>query len=129
VEHGTFLYSLARLEVRSVMSTLARIRPACHGPLRRIIRDLRRQAYDQIPKRERGTSHEHFVRDALCVLALFVEQREASQVRTVDLPERWVRRARAAQAYFPEAMSAIRSRRRELEQELAIKHGFEGQTK
>jgi hypothetical protein len=129
VEQGTFLYSLARLDVRSVMSTLARIRPACDGPLRRIIRDLRREGYDRIPKHQRGRAHEQFVRDGLCVLALAIEQLEASRVRAVSLPERWPRRAKAAQAHFPEAMSAIRSRHRELEQEFAIKHGFGGRTK
>jgi hypothetical protein len=129
VGQGTFLYSLTRLEVRSVMSTLARMRPACHAPLRRIIRDLRREGYDRIPKQERGTAHEHFVRDGLCVLALVIEQCEASRVGAVNLPERWVRRASVAQAHFPEAMSAIRSRHRELEHEFAIKHGFGGRTK
>jgi hypothetical protein len=129
VEDAGFLRSLDKVQARSVMAVLARVGHACRGPLRRIVHDLQMDRYNRIPKHQRGSADETFVRDALCVLALAVEQLEASGLWRVKLPEGWLRRARAAQAHFPEAMSAIRSRHRELEQEFAIKHGFGGRTK
>lgn len=128
VEHSIFLRSFSGLAARSVMSVLSRIRPACRSPLRRLIRHLRTEIYDRIPKHQRGMPHERFVRDGLCVLALAVEQLGVCQPRGRWLSESWVRRARGAQEHFPEAMSAIRSWHRKLEHGLAIRDGFGGRT-
>jgi hypothetical protein len=128
-EDPKFVRSLDKVEARSVMAVLARVGHGCRGPLRRIVHDLQMGKYNRIPKHQRGSADETFVRDALCVLALAVEQLQASGLWRLKLPEGWLRRARATQEHFPEAMSAIRSRHRELEQEVAIKHGFGGRTK
>jgi hypothetical protein len=128
-EDAGFLRSVDKVSARSVMAVLARVRPACRDPLRRIVHDLQMGRYNRIPKHQRGHAHETFARDGLCVLALAVEELEGSGLWRVKLPDGWVRRARAAQAHFPEAMSAIRSRHRELEQEFAVRHGFRGRTK
>jgi hypothetical protein len=128
-EDAGFLRSLDKMQARSVMAVLARVGHACRGPLRRIVHDLQMDRYNRIPKHQRGSADETFVRDGLCVLALAVEQLEASGLWRVKVPEGWLRRARAARAHFPEAMSAVRSRHRKLEQEFATKHGFGGRTK
>lgn len=123
LEGKGFLCSLDQLKPRILMAVLTRIRTACRAPLRNIICDLRTESYECIPKRQRGTACEMFVREGLCILALALEQPEVLKTCGPKLPERWAHRARAAQAYFPEVMSAVRSRHREIETQFGTKHG------
>lgn len=118
-----FLRSLRQLKPRLLMAVLTRVRTACNVPLRHMIRELRSESYERIPKRQRGAACESFVKEGLCLLALAIEQLEVQKMRRMTLPERWLRRARAAQVHFPGVMSAVRSRRREIQADLAAKDG------
>ncbi len=122
LEAEGFLRSLGQLKPSSLMSVLTRVRPPCCVPLRRIIRDLRMESYERIPKHKRGTTCEPFVKEGLCVLALALERLEVLKTPGMILPERWARRARKAQVHFPGAMSAVRSRYRDIEEEFATEH-------
>lgn len=122
LEDNRFLRSLKQIEPRSLMTTLSRVGVACRGPLRRIISDLRTESYERIPKRQRGTACELFMQEGLCVLALALDQIGVLNTRGINLPERWARRARAAQARFPRVMSAVRSRYQEIDEEYGRKH-------
>lgn len=116
-----FLRSLRQLKPRLLIAVLTRVRTACCVPLRRMIRELRTGSYERIPKHQRGTACEPFVKEGLCLLALAIEQLEVQKMRRINLPERWPRRARAAQVHFPDVMSAVRSRHRDIEAALATK--------
>jgi len=72
MEDPRFLRSLDKVQARSVMAVLARLRSGCRGPLRRIVHELQMDRYNRIPKHQRGRTDETFVRDGLCVLALAV---------------------------------------------------------
>ena len=118
-----FLRSLRQLKPRLLMTVLARVRAVCRVPLRHMIRELRTESYERIPKHERGTACEPFMKEGLCLLALAIEQLEVEKTRRLNLSERWPRRAKAAQAHFPGVMSAVRSRHGETEAELATNRG------
>lgn len=122
-EDDGFLRSLKQIEPRSLMTVLSRVGLGCRGPLRHIISDLRTESYERIPKRQRGTTCEPFVQEGLCVLALALDQLGVLKTRGIYLPERWARRARAAHAHFPGAMTVVRSRYRDREKEFATKRG------
>jgi hypothetical protein len=122
-EEARFLRLLDKIQPRSVMAVLARLQPLCRGPLARMVYELQMDGYNKIPKRQRRIPDEAFVREALCVLALVVEQLEPRGLWKAKLPEGWIRRTRAAKAHLPAVMSAVRSWHLELEHQFATNHG------
>ena len=117
-----FLHSLKHLKPCGMMAVLTRVQSACHVPLRHMIRDLRTVSYERIPKHRRGIASETFVKEALCILAMAVEQFEGLKTNRIEIQSRWARRASAAQVHFPEVMSVVRSRYRRIEERSATKY-------
>jgi hypothetical protein len=121
IQSDGLLRSLRQLKPARLMAVLTHVHPSCSQRLRHMISGLRTVSYKRIPKHLRGRRDESFVKEALCVLALAIEELEVLKVAR-SVPERWARRAKAALMHFPGLMSAVRSRYQGLDEECARKH-------
>ena len=87
---------LHTLDPARVMQVLTRVRLR-HRQYGKRIKDLRRTYYRPLRRRQNSSRAqcETFVNEALCLLALVIEEADASRVSPC-IPSRWVRRAKLA---------------------------------
>ncbi len=93
-----------------VMTVLTRLRHRCGGGHKRMIDQLRREHYN--PGRHSRHRHrvqrEDFLRRALCVLALIIEEHAGSDAGP-QVAARWARCAQLARTVLPDVFEAVRA--------------------
>ncbi|MGH9890456.1 MAG: hypothetical protein ACREA0_00415, partial [bacterium] len=100
---------LQTLKRARVMTVLTRLRHRCSGPHKKMIDQLRREHYNpgRHSRHRDRVQREDFLRKALCVLALIIEEHAGSGAGP-QVAARWVRRAQLARMAFPDAFEAVR---------------------
>lgn len=92
-----------------VMTLLTDLRHTCGGGHKRMIDQLRREHYNPGRRRRHRdrVQREDFLRMALCVLALIIEEHAASHAGSL-VAARWARRAQLARTAFPDVFESVR---------------------
>ena len=93
-----------------VMTLLTRLRHTCGGGHKKMIDQLRREHYEpgrRSRHRDRA-KREDFLRRALCVLAVIIEEHAGSDAGPL-VTARWVHRAQLARTAFPDVFEAVRA--------------------
>jgi len=105
--------TIANVSAPHLASALTALRRATFGPLRSLIKEVRREY--RRPRFSATAHSEEFVKQALCVIAVALRAAEDRQIMIPVLRNRWTSRARFAAREFPEVMRQVWSRYRELQ--------------
>lgn len=101
---------LKALNPAHVMTVLTRLRHRCGGGHKRMIDQLRREHYNpgRHSRHRDRVQREDFLRRALCVLALIIEEHAGSH-SGAQVAARWARRAQLARTDLPNVFEAVRA--------------------
>jgi hypothetical protein len=93
-----------------VMTVLTRVRRRCGYRHKRMIDQVRRAHYNpgRHSKHRDRASREDFLRRALCLLAVIIDEHASSEASPL-VPVRWARCAQLARTAFPEVFEAARA--------------------
>lgn len=112
-EVGKKTLNVRRVRACQLASALTVLSRTTRGPLRQLLKEVRRQY-----RRSRRSTADHnidFVKQALCVIAVFLQLADARRPISSKCANRWRSRVRLASHQFPEIMRQVWRRCRELE--------------
>lgn len=109
VEGALDLVHISACHLARVLTTL---KGATRGPMRQLLKGVRRQ-YRRARRSVTGRNVD-FVKDALCTIAVFLQETESRHSAVPKLATRWKSKARLASREFPETTRQVWRRYREL---------------